>query len=240
MQYLMAPLEEHYDNGFGAVGEAFREAAKALANANGQQQRIFWSDLPVIYLLRHVIELFLKSGIVIIHRKLQLPYGSQSLSSSEPKLMTQAGSWKSISATHNLTDLYWYWKKLMTENKSKLTEMTKFKPDITVPGELDGWIETVSAADPNSDYFRYPVTRNRSADKEKSSFREVSVESLFPAEADQKRVFALVTKDDEGNLVRAFKHDQSTNQEIEEAAWKAAEMLDNFHIMMRMELTGGW
>jgi hypothetical protein len=239
MQYLMAPLEEHYDDGFGAIGEAFNAAAAALAKANGAD-RMFWSDLPVIFLLRHAIELFLKSGIIIVHRKLKLPYGSEPYSSAKPMLITPDGSWKPLFKTHDLPELYSYWKQIITEHKERLTMLSRRKPDMSVPEELDGWVKALGATDPSSDYFRYPVSKNRSADKEKSTHKEVAMESLFPSEPSDEKVHALVLKDADGNWVRAFKHDASTNKAVEEAAWKAADMLFNFHVMMRMELTEGW
>jgi len=239
MQYLMAPLEEHYDDGFGAVGEAFRLAAERLAKAN-DAERIFWDDLPVIFLLRHAVELFLKSGIIIMHRIMKLAYDSEPHSSAKPLLLTSSGLWKPLFKTHDLPELYWYWKRLISEHKESLTVLTKYKPDMSVPPELDNWIDVIGTADPNSDYFRYPVSKNRTADKEKSSFKEVAVESLFPSEKSSEKVRALVTKDGEGNWVRAFKHDASTNKNIEEAAWKASKMLSDFHAMMRIELTAGW
>ncbi|MGH9638275.1 MAG: hypothetical protein ACRD72_25860, partial [Candidatus Angelobacter sp.] len=73
MLWMMMPLEEHYNDGFGAVGDAFRRAAETL-NKNNSDGPMLWSHLPEIYLLRHAVELFLKSGIIIMHRKLRLPY----------------------------------------------------------------------------------------------------------------------------------------------------------------------
>jgi len=32
----------------------------------------------------------------------------------------------------------------------------------------------------------------------------------------------------------------STKKETEDAAWKAADILSNFHIMLRVELMSGW
>ena len=240
MQYLMAPLEEHSDDGFGAVGEAFKAAADTLAKANGEQ-KLFWNDLPVIFLLRHAAELFLKSGIIVIHRRLKLPYDSEPYKSARPLLLLANGSWKPLFKTHDLTEIYWYWKKLISENKEQLTALSKHTPDMSVPPELDEWIDVLGKADPNSDYFRYPVTRNRTADIEKSPFKEVAVGSLFPEEAKSTEyVRALVLKDKDGNFVRAFKHDESTNKLTEEAAWNAADMLCNFQIMLRVELMDGW
>ena len=48
MQYIMAPLEAHYDDGFGAVGEAFKEGAEILAKESGGR-RIFWNHLPELF-----------------------------------------------------------------------------------------------------------------------------------------------------------------------------------------------
>lgn len=75
--YMLAPLSEHYDDGFGAVGDAFSNAAKALNKRNAGDGSTSLDDLPEIYLLRHAVELFLKSGIIIMHRRLRLRYGSE-------------------------------------------------------------------------------------------------------------------------------------------------------------------
>jgi hypothetical protein len=240
MQYLMAPLEEHYDDGFGAVGVAFKEAAEVLAEAS-EGKHIFWNHLPEIFLLRHAIELFLKSGIIIMHRKLQIPYGSEPHTSAKPMLLTSTGNWKSLFGTHSLSDLYAHWKKLITENKGNLTAHTTYKPDMSVPEELDAWIDALGEADPNSDYFRYPISKKAETDKEKSSFKEVPVDSLFPSEnKDKESVMALVTKNADGEWVRAFKLDESPQRDIAEAARNAAKVLNDFHAMMRIELTAGW
>ena len=237
--YTLAPLERHSDDGFGAVGEAFKAAADKLVRAD-DSQRMFWSELPVIFLLRHAIELFLKSGIIIMHRRLKLPYDAEGYKTKKPMLLTSAGSWKPLLQTHDILAIYWYWKKLLTENIERLAALSKHGSDLTVPDELDGWIVVVGAVDPSSDYFRYPVTKNENADKAKSSFKEVALDSLFPSEASEEKVHAMIVEDQDGNVVRAFKHDNSTNRETEDAAWKAADMLSNFHIMLRVELMGGW
>ena len=240
MQYIMAPLEEHYDDGFGAVGEAFKEAAETLAKESGGK-RIFWNHLPELFLLRHAIELFLKSGIIIMHRKLRISYGSEPASTDEPLFLTRSGDWKPLFRSHDLAELYAYWKKLITGNNTKLTDFTKYKPDMSVPKELDDWIGRLGLVDPSSDYFRYPVSRNAVGDVDKSPFKEIPMESLFPAEtANDEKVLALVIKNESGEWVRAFKLDGGTHKDISEIAWQAARMLSDFHAMMRIELTDGW
>lgn len=239
MLYTLAPLERHSDDGFGAVGEAFKAAADKLVKAD-DSQRMFWNELPVIFLLRHAIELFLKSGIIVTHRRLKLPYDTEEYKSKKPMLLTSAGLWKPLLRTHDILAIFWYWKKLVTENSEHLNALAELPMDLAIPGELDMWITALGAADPSSDYFRYPVTKNENADKAKSSFKEVDVDSLFPKKDSEEKVHAMIVEDQDGNVVRAYKHDNSTNREIEEAAWKAADMLSNFHVMFRVALMGGW
>jgi hypothetical protein len=45
MLYTLAPLERHSDDGFGAVGEAFKTAADKLVKAE-ESQRIFGVNCP--------------------------------------------------------------------------------------------------------------------------------------------------------------------------------------------------
>jgi hypothetical protein len=236
--YTLAPLERHSDDGFGAVGEAFKAAADKLVKAE-ESQRIFWSELPIIFLLRHAIELFLKSGIIIVHRRLRLPYGAEGYGTKRPMLCTSAGTWKPLLKTHDIHAIYWYWKKLLTEKVERITAVSLHKCDMSVPRELDGWIAVIGAVDPNSDYFRYPVTKNENADKEKSSFKEVPLDTLLPS-AGKEKLKAMIIEDQDGNFVRAYKYDGSTNRETEDAARRAADMLSNFHIMLRCDLMDGW
>jgi hypothetical protein len=74
MNYVLMPLDAHYDSGFGAVAESFREAATTLRKA--VPDPAFFGHLPQSFLFRHSVELFLKSEIIILHRKLRLPYGT--------------------------------------------------------------------------------------------------------------------------------------------------------------------
>jgi hypothetical protein len=119
MLWMMMPLEEHYDDGFGAVGDAFRRAAETLGK-NNSDGAMLWSHLPEIYLLRHAVELFLKSGIIIMHRKLRLPYDSEPYSSATPMMMASSGKWRSLFKTHDIPELYGYWKKLIVEHRQTL------------------------------------------------------------------------------------------------------------------------
>jgi hypothetical protein len=107
-----------------------------------------------LFLLRHAIELYLKSGIIIIHKRLKLPYGTEVHTTDKPRILKENGKWWLLSKTHDLAELYSYWKSLLEQHKDELTELTEYKLNLSVPSELDGWIATLAAIDPSSDYFR--------------------------------------------------------------------------------------
>jgi len=237
MQYLMAPLEAHYDDGFGATAEAFMRAAGDLAKREGTKASL--EHLPEGFLLRHAIELYLKSGIIIIHRKLKLAFDS-SPHTSEP-ILVSGGGWKPLYKSHGVGELYGYWKTLIKTHEARLKGLCRFSPDWSVPKDLDDWIATIDKADPRSTYFRYPVSGDGVSDRKKSPYKEASLEELFPvALPEEKKVRALVVKNEKDEFVRAYTLDESTNKEVLDALWKAAGMLNDFHAMMRIELTGGW
>ena len=72
---LLLPFDQHFDDGFHAVGRAFKESADRLATSGEENFSFSNSHLPINYLYRHSIELFLKSAILTIHRALQLRNG---------------------------------------------------------------------------------------------------------------------------------------------------------------------
>lgn len=237
MQYLMAPLEQHYDEGFGAIAEAFFHAAEILSKQEGPQ--VFLEHLPHNFLLRHAIELFLKSEIVIMHRKLKLPFGSE-LSKSPPMVQLEDG-WKPFHKVHSVADLYAHWKTIIAAHEDRLQALCAHKVPWSVPKELDIWIEAIEKADSGSTYFRYPTTRDSEADKKKSPFKEVAVEQLLPDNRPAGQwVKALLVQNRDGEIVRAFALDYSTDKQTTEYLVAAADTLSNYHAMMRIELTGGW
>ena len=125
MHYLMTPLQSHFDMGFGGVASSFKHAADLVANPEANSSSID-SHLPASFLYRHAIELFLKSGIIIFHRKFNIPWGDGS--ASEPQVPI-AGKWRSMYSIHNLAPLYARFLALMQENAEFLLTQTKTTPD---------------------------------------------------------------------------------------------------------------
>src|SRR5437879_4221108 len=72
--YQFKPLTHQFDDGFGLMGDAFNDAALRLEHST-QQEEFINSSLPIGYLYRHAIELYLKSIIIVLHRNLGIPFG---------------------------------------------------------------------------------------------------------------------------------------------------------------------
>ena len=239
MQYMMMPLDEHYDRGFGSVADAFQSAAMALREA--KPAPAFFDHLPQSFLFRHSVELFLKSGIVILHRRLKLPYGTEPYD-SDPTIDLGTKR-RPIWAVHNIGALYQEWKSLIEPRTDELRDMCKFKPDWTIGPDMDAWIKTIDAVDPSSTYFRYPSMKNPAEDQQKSPFKKVAPAELFPENAPEgRRIMALVVENTDGEVTRVYMNEKSSDEfgPYLTALLEASKLLYCYHAMMRMELTGGF
>jgi len=239
MQYIMMPLDAHYDSGFGAIAESFRDAALALKKA--VPNPAFFDHLPQSYLFRHATELFLKSEIVILHRKLKLAYGTEPYK-GEPMVLAQ-GEWKPIHRVHSIGILYEYWKSLINPRLDALKEMTKYKADWTIIDGADDWVKTIEGVDPRSTYSRYPSVRDPREDQAKSSFRAATAEELFPENApEDRRIMALIIENDDHEFIKGYVNERGVepDQAYMDALEAMCDMLHAYHAMMRFELTAGF
>jgi hypothetical protein len=66
MKYMLLPLNEHVDDGLGATGEAFEESATLLSSSSENISHSHY-QIPLCFLYRHAIELYLKSAIVVAY-----------------------------------------------------------------------------------------------------------------------------------------------------------------------------
>jgi hypothetical protein len=238
MNYLMTPLEEHYDDGFGAMAMSFRLAAEKLKKI--EEDDSFLQHLPLNFLLRHSIELYLKSGIIILHRRFRIPFGDKP-STSEP-MVFDGTHWKPFHKVHSIGKLFGHWEGLIAPNAEKIQSVCEHKPDWTVPKPLYEWIDAIEKTDRTSTYYRYPKTSEEKDDSLKSSYQEISLADLFDPNRykPEKPTVTFALKNDDGDFTRAFTLDRSAERMETEALENAAKMLDNFEAMMRFELTDGW
>ncbi len=174
MLYMMLPLDRHFDSGFGAVADSFRDAADALEDSRESTPTLN-AHLPVSFLYRHAIELFLKSAIIIFHRKLNIPYGAIP-ASGEPQIPI-GEKWKPMHNVHGLQPLYQHFCSLFEDHAEYLASHTN--TDWSLPTELGQWISEIEATDSSSTFFRYPVTKDKEKDKQKSVIREDDYDALL-------------------------------------------------------------
>ena len=235
MQYLLSPLESHYDSGFGAVANSFKYAADSLAPA-GIAQLSLNGHLPASFLYRHAIELYLKSGILIFHKKFNIPWGKES-PNEEPGLVVN-GKWHAMFNVHRLTPLHARLIEIVQLQANYLSAQTR--TNWSFPQELQDWVATIDSADSSSTFFRYPVTKHKDRDKEKSSVKEEPIKSILGSigagEAAQK---VHVVLDAEGHVVESYRLDNAAGMALLEVLRKVADCMYGCHAALRGELTGG-
>lgn len=231
--YMLMSLDRHYDHGFGVTADSFREAADRLIGSEEIKRAL---RLPINFLYRHAVELYLKAIIVVLSRRLKLPeYSSSGL------VRFQVGSdTKKLHDIHSVKVLFEQYLAVVTVHKSKIASLGKRADWSEVPKELADWVEAIEKTDPTSTTFRYPITRNAEIDHEKSVFKHRRLEDITAqVQAGEKpvKVMLLVNKDDA--IVDSFQLDEGAHQEISEVLRKTTRLLSGIHFGMRMEITGG-
>jgi hypothetical protein len=229
--YQYKPFAEHIDDGFGAIGDAFHEAASRL-EALIEKEPFLNATLPIAYLYRHAVELFLKSCIVVLHRALRIPFGGKQ--PDEPSIKTK-DNWVSIRHVHSIGDLYGYLTELLAEQIDNLMKLTTTDWR-TIPDELGQWIARIEESDKTSTFFRYPGL----GDELKSDFRQSSVQEIWSSLApDREPMKGFLQFDEDDNTVAAFCLDPSRIEPMMDALRKASETLSTLYFAFRSELGRG-
>src|SRR5687768_7869472 len=100
------------------MGDAFQNAAESLAGAGGGGGQPSNYRIPICFLYRHAIELYLKSIIVILHRALKLPFGSQPYNG--PAFIPIDKEWKPLRQVHSIGKLWGYALSLIKNSEDEL------------------------------------------------------------------------------------------------------------------------
>ncbi|GJL52237.1 MAG: hypothetical protein NPIRA01_34640 [Nitrospirales bacterium] len=238
MSYLLTPLHTHIDFGFGATGEAFLTAATKLESEGSLRPGIGNQHLPINYLRRHALELFLKSGIVIIHRKFKLPYGP--FSNSDPHVLVK-GKWKPFQNIHSVKSLWKYLARLFHENKAAFDSIGP-KDLWTFPPETDTWIEEIERCDPRSTFFRYPTSRSPEKDTKKAvmvSANEDEITKRLEASSEGTKQFIVLMKDDNSNVTEGYCYEGEPLADFNRTLQECVKLFSNIHEAMRVELCNG-
>lgn len=237
MLHMLLPFDQHFDSGFGAVADSFRYAAIALDEAS--EPPSLNPHLPVSFLYRHAIELYLKSGVILLHRKYAIPYGNTP-STGEPSILVGQKQ-KPLYNVHNLGPLYAELKSLLATLAEPLSRIPKTQPEYwTLPSEMDQWIITIDETDSSSTFFRYPVTKDAEKDSQKSVMKRDEFESMVERiHGDGPKMTALLMLDSDGHVVESFSHDDTQSKAAIVILKQTAEMLFNFRAMMSWTLVEG-
>lgn len=235
MHYMLTPIERQYDSGFGVVADAFKRAADKLAE--DKPSKAMLDHLPVNFLYRHTIELYLKSALVILHRKLRISYGAEP-QTGEPRVLV-GKEWQPIFRVHSLLDLYHYFRSIYDNNIPKLNRLAETNWELEA--DLDAKVKLIEEHDPGSTLFRYPMTKDAVRDREKSGFREVDpaeVQEMMTVAGEYVKAFLVVDANDE--VKHPYVLDDKTGSEVSAALASVANTFSNLHAALRFGVLKGW
>ncbi len=234
--WMFTPLDQQFDSGLGSMAHSFASAATRLDD-DEQPASSLNPRLPICYLYRHSLELFLKSCITILHRVFKLPTPPNK-DQSLPYVKV-GDDWRPLHAVHSVQTLFDHFCVMLQMLAEPLGQICQ--TNIVPPPKASQWIKTIEETDARSTYFRYPVTREMTDDAAKSSMKKISPEALLEkTKATPSEVNAFVLVDDEGNPAEAFGQDDSALDDVQDALKQAIELFEGLHAAMRAELTGGW
>ena len=200
MKEYFLPFEEHNDFGFGIMADNYRDSAKILAE-NKEKDKYWYSSFPINYLRRHSIELYIKSIITLISRKLEIiPEDTSNV--DEVHFRLPNGKWKNLKNTHSLDLMYKYLVQLTNDNYDSL--MSIHEGNWNFPDNLIDKINRISGYDNASDYFRYPMSKDTEKDKKKNVFQQIEVNEIEIHMKDETGKIFMVYEDDVGNITRAY------------------------------------
>ena len=243
----MTGIELHPDNGFGITADAYYKSAEHLMNNHFEHYNITQqAEMPQNFLFRHSIELYLKSLIIIFHKKLEIDYGNVPYDSDEPEIFTE-GKWRILYSCHFIDTLYEYWlNKLLIPNIEKLKEVAP-KGDWKEYKKITDLFPIVCKFDRDSSYFRYPITKNNSLDNKKFTMQKIKAGTLteFMKEIQEEKPkskkggIAMVLVDDKDNILEAFNNSKDVLPDVRDSLKEMAYYFNGIHIMTRVTLCGG-
>ncbi|WP_323976541.1 hypothetical protein [Aeromonas hydrophila] len=227
MNYLITPPSIHYDGGIGIAGCNFRYAAETLKEHGSSLDGV----LPLCYLHRHAIELFLKSVIFILHKRYSIEFGD-GFSLEKPAIKAR-NKWLPMDNTHNLSDLYSYFEIIYEKYKKELPETTCWD----IPTDIKSKVDMVSGTDPKSTFFRYPKSGSAHQDIKKSRIQKTTFEGAFDNQEKPRKLALMLDQNDE--LIETYDMDADALSKTQEALDYLSDFFNCFHAAFRYELTNG-
>jgi hypothetical protein len=229
MNVFITPPEKHFDGGLGNSASNFKDASEALKNSKNNQS----GDLPICYLQRHSIELYLKSLIYILHKKFSIPFGENYTLDNPGILVSER--WKPLSNTHDLSELYSYFLAVFESENVVMPTTT----DWSINSKIKTKINLISGYDPKSTYFRYPKALDVKRDSMKSCIQPMNLESAIEQmnSSDGTPVKCAVMLDTDGNVVETYDLVADNLNDVKLALDDTIEFMDCIHSAFLGELT---
>ncbi len=231
MFWELTPLPKHYDFGLGAMADAFEEAAECIEKVVEEKRFLNWT-LPVCFLRRHAIELFLKSMLVILERRFAGIGGLE-----EVKIFVE-GKPQPLTRIHSIGNLYNGLKEKLTLYEPSWRPLCRTEW-LDFPPELDAWIPEIEAADERGTFFRYPDPKKPQGDQAKSIFKETSVDEIL-ASLSLTSIPQLTTiVGDDDTVTEVYTENQEVLANELAALRGATTLLSAANFGLRTELAGG-
>jgi len=245
MQYQLTGIESHLDYGFGITGEAYYDSAEMLFSKLDKLKSFQQANLPCSFLYRHSIELFLKSLIIIFHKRLKLAYDNEPYNTTNPKALINK-TWQGLFQCHWIDELYNYWfKELYSKNLTKIKKAAP-KGDWRIDYSILEDIIIVSKYDRDSSYFRYPITKNNILDSQKYTMQNLDLNQNIDLTNDNQkqdskrkgRLFMLL-KNEYNEIVEGYEKLINQLDHVINALKKVSHYFYCMHIMTRITLCNG-
>ncbi len=213
------------------MAEAFEEAANRL-HKSARRRTFFNWVLPVGFLRRHAVELFLKSMIVTFDRR----FGA--IATPAAVVIVVDGKPLPITRVHGIGLLYKALRDRIAvyENEWRAICATDWSD---FPADLDRWVHVIDDTDRRGTFFRYPEFSEE--DERKSMFQTSHIGEVFAAMAPGKpyrKAFLVLSEDD--SVSAAYMMNSSALEEESRCLRDATECLSTAHYGLRMELASGW
>src|SRR5699024_2150771 len=247
MKYLLTDPETHIDFGFGVLASDFYQTADFLWNSN--ENKLTKGTLPNLYLYRHSIELYLKSLIIIIHKKMELNYkgGKVPFDSKEAYVKYIEGNnevkWKKLTNSHFISTLYNYFEELIIEHEDDLRRKASQEMSKIINTHNKKIINHIKEYDDKSTFFRYvdlSDRKNEEKESEKKYNKRIALEDFEPDL--EKPTKALLVVDD--NADEVLEVHQSTKEiplkDLGQDLRNLADYLSGIHAMFRTCLCDGF
>ena len=247
MNFLLTGIELHPDLGFGITADSYYKSAEHLMDNHYEHYDVTQqAEIPQNFLFRHSIELYLKSLIIIFHRKLNIDYGTVDANSDEPEAFID-GKWKKLYSSHFIDKLYGYWlNMLLLPNLEKLKKLAP-KGDWEEYEPITKLFEVISKYDRDSSYFRYPITKNAELDVEKNSMQKFKtnnnledlIKEIQDKKGNKKGGMTMLIIDENDNITQAFHKTENVLPDVRDALKEVAYYFNAIHVMTRVTLCGG-